>query len=263
MWAYPQILSVTVVGRDGIKYLFDSCEIEHGWVKRGIDGMNHLRRPSPSSTAGVELNHKLKLSRHHSGDHFVQCASEDVTSLISFISSLQQVLVKSTSWWLSSFEPFDNSQQVQIFRRVVILHWHPAFFCSPLSFLFHHLQLTPDFFRPHTNTAHSSQILTRTFLGSHPSAWWPTTLSHPHNCWRILTHPSAFTPLTDWGNSFYVTSSMALHSFSLEISSSATWLFLGMSPANPPTIPWAPHQSSSWRSPHGASPWRPPYPACR
>ena len=61
---------------------------------------------------------------------------------------------------------------------------------------------------------------------------------HAGSPWQPPVTPDAlsFHPLTDWGNGFYATSRAALHSISLEISSSAFWLFLGMSPANPPTV---------------------------
>ena len=72
---------------------------------------------------------------------------------------------------------------------------------------------------------------------------------HAGSPWQPPAIPDAlsFHPLTDWGNGFYATS----RAISLEISSSATWLFLGMSPTNPPTIPYAPSTElflgiSSW-----------------
>ena len=105
----------------------------------------------------------------------------------------------------------------------------PPYLKARTGSLLHQLRLTPDFsFHPHTNSALGSWILIHAFLGSRPS-WWPTILSHPHNCWRLPTYPPAFTTWTTERTAS--TRPHAWHSTAFHARS-----------------PWRP--GSSWRCPH-------------
>ena len=134
--------------------------------------------------------------------------------------------------------------------RTLLTHNHPSFLQSALSILSHHLRLTPDFLYPHPNTAHSSRILVRMFLGSRPSSRWPTTLGHPDNRRRLPTH-SPFTPWPTEGTAStrpHARHSTPSHWRSPPRRPGSSW---GCPPPTRLPYPRLPPWSSSWRSPHG------------